>query len=126
MPNGFSPEQCSDERRRALRPEMRERLGVEAGEIALLLIANEWHRKGLGVLLRAMALVGDPRVRLLLVGKQAPTAYDGLILELGLQGIRFLLRLGDLRRLSARDTCAREGEYRHDEENCYKALTDSA
>ena len=84
VPNGFSPEQCSDERRRALRPEMRERLGVETGEIALLLIANEWHRKGLGVLLRAMALVGDPRVRLLLVGKQAPTAYDGLILELGL------------------------------------------
>jgi UDP-glucose:(heptosyl)LPS alpha-1,3-glucosyltransferase len=85
IPNGFSPVQCSDARRRALRPEMRDRLGVRADEVALLLIANEWHRKGLGVVLRAMARIGDPRVRLLLVGRRAPTAYQGLIEQLGLQ-----------------------------------------
>jgi UDP-glucose:(heptosyl)LPS alpha-1,3-glucosyltransferase len=85
IPNGFDPAQCSDARRHELRPEMRDRLGIRGEEIALLLIANEWHRKGLGVVLRAMDRIGDPRVRLLLVGRQAPTAYEGLIQQLGLQ-----------------------------------------
>ena len=85
IPNGFSPTQCSAARRRELRPTMRARLGIREDEIAILLVANEWHRKGLGVVVRAMARVGDPRVRLILVGRMAPTAYQGLIDQLGLR-----------------------------------------
>jgi UDP-glucose:(heptosyl)LPS alpha-1,3-glucosyltransferase len=85
VPNGFSPAQCSAPRRHALRPQMRDKLRIGTNEIAFVLIANEWHRKGLAVVLRAMARINDPRVRLLLVGRQAPSAYEGLIEELGLQ-----------------------------------------
>ncbi len=85
IPNGFAPAQCSPERRRTLRPAQRERLGLPSDDIVLLLIANEWHRKGLGVLLRAIARIADPRLRLLLVGRRAPTAYQRLINQLGLR-----------------------------------------
>jgi UDP-glucose:(heptosyl)LPS alpha-1,3-glucosyltransferase len=85
IPNGFSPSQCSAERRRELRPVWRERLGLSDSDIALLLVANEWHRKGLGTVLRAMDRVGDSRLQLLLVGRQEPTQYDGLIERLGLR-----------------------------------------
>jgi UDP-glucose:(heptosyl)LPS alpha-1,3-glucosyltransferase len=85
IPNGFSPSQCSEERRQKLRPIWRERLGLSSSDVALLLVANEWHRKGLGTILRAMDRVGDPRLQLLLVGRQPPTQYAGMIERLGLR-----------------------------------------
>jgi UDP-glucose:(heptosyl)LPS alpha-1,3-glucosyltransferase len=84
VPNGFDPSQCSPDRRQALRSAQRASLGLAPDEVALLLIANEYHRKGLAVLLEAMAQVGDSRVRLLLVGSVAPDAYRAQIAHLGL------------------------------------------
>jgi UDP-glucose:(heptosyl)LPS alpha-1,3-glucosyltransferase len=85
VPNGFSPAQCSEARRMSRRIEWRDRLGLLPGDVALLLVANEWHRKGLGVVLEAMARVKDSQLRLLLVGRRAPTAYEAQIARLGLQ-----------------------------------------
>lgn len=85
VPNGFSPEQCSPERRRTLRPEWRERLSLAEDDVALLMVANEWHRKGLGAVLEAMKLSADPRLKLVLVGRQEPTTYQSQMRRLGLR-----------------------------------------
>ncbi len=85
VPNGFDPGQCSPVRRADLRAAMRAQLDLSEGDVALLLVANEYHRKGLGVLLEAMAFLKEPRLRLLLVGKTAPAAYGARIRQLGLE-----------------------------------------
>lgn len=67
-PNGFSPTEFSPERRSARRAEMRAHLGLEPGQVALLFVANELERKGYPTLLDALRRLGDPNVRLLVVG----------------------------------------------------------
>ena len=86
IPNGYDPGQCSPERMAALRGPMRDRLGLAEDDIVALLVANEWHRKGLAALLEAVALVGDERVKVVLVGRLPPDAYRGRIEQLGLRG----------------------------------------
>lgn len=84
VPNGYSPEQCSAERAARLRPEMRTRIGLGPGDVALLLVANEWHRKGLNVLLDAVAALSADQIHVVLVGRMAPDAYREKIAALGL------------------------------------------
>ena len=86
VPNGFNPEQCSPERTARIRDVERAPLGVAPNDVLLLFVANEYQRKGLGVLLKAMAdpKIASPLLRLLLVGRVAPTAYAGEIRRLGL------------------------------------------
>jgi UDP-glucose:(heptosyl)LPS alpha-1,3-glucosyltransferase len=84
VPNGFSAEQCNPTRRAELRPRMRAELGLGKDDIALLLVANELHRKGFGQLLEATARLDDERVHILLVGRLAPTPYQPTIDGLGL------------------------------------------
>lgn len=86
IPNGFSPDQCSPERRGKLRSARRQQLALADDDIAMLMIANEWHRKGLATTLEAMKLHGDPRLRLILVGRQDPRSYEAQIDRLGLRG----------------------------------------
>jgi UDP-glucose:(heptosyl)LPS alpha-1,3-glucosyltransferase len=70
--NGFSPREFSAERRRALRDTVRGELGYDDGETVLVMVANEWQRKGLAVVLDAMEELSDPAIRLLLVGRTRP------------------------------------------------------
>lgn len=48
-----------------------------------LIIAQDYERKGLREAIRALAEAGEPRLRLLVVGKQDPSAYARLAAELG-------------------------------------------
>jgi UDP-glucose:(heptosyl)LPS alpha-1,3-glucosyltransferase len=84
VPNGFDPAVFNPVRRVDLRAESRRRLGMSPEEVSVLLVANEWHRKGLGPLLNAVASVSDPRLRIDLVGRLAPSAYAELASHLGL------------------------------------------
>lgn len=86
VPNGFDPEQCSPERSSELRDEVRGPLGLDPAQRALVFVANEYHRKGLGVLLRAMAdpAMADPGLRLILAGRMDPAAYRVEMDRLGL------------------------------------------
>jgi UDP-glucose:(heptosyl)LPS alpha-1,3-glucosyltransferase len=84
VPNGYDPAQCSAERSASLRDEMRAALGLRDHELTILLVANEWHRKGLAVLLEAIARQRDQDIQLLLVGRTGPGAYTGQIDRLGL------------------------------------------
>lgn len=54
-----------------------------AGWVNALIIAQDYERKGLREAIRALAITGDPRLRLLVVGKQDPAAYAALAKELG-------------------------------------------
>ncbi len=69
VPNGFSPEEFHPQKRVDQRTAMRARLGLEPEHIALLFVANELERKGYRTILKAMALLQRPELRLLVVGR---------------------------------------------------------
>ncbi|MBW3547428.1 MAG: glycosyltransferase family 4 protein [Actinobacteria bacterium] len=84
IPNGYAPEQCSPERSAKLRDQSRSEIGLGAGDVAILLVANEWHRKGLRVLLDAVASISGEPLHVVLVGRMPPDAHAGQIARLGL------------------------------------------
>lgn len=88
VPNGFDAGAFNLNRRRIDRDPVRAEIGARADDKVVLMVANEWHRKGLGVLLDAVARLADPRVRIDLVGKNPPTDYVRRATRLGL-GDRF-------------------------------------
>lgn len=84
VPNGFSPEEFSPERRGRHRPEVRRQLDIGPDNVVLLMVANELRRKGFGVLLEAVAQLGDPSVHILLVGRTPPSAFAKQVEHLGI------------------------------------------
>jgi UDP-glucose:(heptosyl)LPS alpha-1,3-glucosyltransferase len=82
--NGYDPVICDPRRRAALRRSRREQLQIADDAIVLLFVANELHRKGLGVLLDAVARAGDERLEIHIVGRTAPDDYLQQIESLGL------------------------------------------
>jgi UDP-glucose:(heptosyl)LPS alpha-1,3-glucosyltransferase len=84
VPNGFDGSVFNPQRRTTLRAEMRHTIGATETDVVVLIVANEWHRKGLGTLLEAVAAAGDPRLRLDLVGARTPNDYRPLAERLGL------------------------------------------
>lgn len=69
----------------------RERWGVPAGATVLLLMANEFHRKGLKPILEAMAELDRADVHLAVAGRGEPEPYRPLVSALGLESrVHFL------------------------------------
>jgi UDP-glucose:(heptosyl)LPS alpha-1,3-glucosyltransferase len=54
---------------------VRTRLGYQAGDRVILFVANEFRRKGLSTLIRALADLSHPSSKLLVVGKGNPWPY---------------------------------------------------
>lgn len=75
IPNGVSVERFHPgarlERRRAARAE----LGLSSEDFVLLLIGNDWVKKGLRALLQALAICENPNLRLLVVGNDDATLF---------------------------------------------------
>ncbi len=69
VPNGFSATEFNPQKRAQLRSAMREKLGLNPGHTALLLVANELPRKGYPTLLGAMRILNDKNLRLIVVGR---------------------------------------------------------
>ena len=84
IPNGYTAAQCSPERSVSLREGMRASIGLGADDVVVLLVANEWHRKGLDVLLEAVAAFPEVPLHVVLVGRMAPDAFRNKIDRLGL------------------------------------------
>jgi UDP-glucose:(heptosyl)LPS alpha-1,3-glucosyltransferase len=63
--------------------DIRRRFDISADRVVGLMIAQDYHRKGLAEAIAAMARVQDKRLALLVVGKQNPASYRKLAQKLG-------------------------------------------
>ncbi|MEY2633265.1 MAG: UDP-glucose:(heptosyl)LPS alpha,3-glucosyltransferase [Pseudomonadota bacterium] len=68
IPNGIDLERFSPAAVRPFRAEKRAALGLQDEDFAWVLVGNGFERKGVFRLLRALAMTGDPRQHLLVVG----------------------------------------------------------
>jgi len=84
--HGIDAVQFNPEARWRLRAGARANLGLTSKNFALLLIGNDWKKKGLGCLLEAAARLGDPAVRILVVGEDDPALFRKPIARLELDG----------------------------------------
>lgn len=76
IPNGFSPEEFSPERRNSRRELMRTKLGFRQDHVVLLFVANELERKGYRTLLTALQHLNNPRIRVLVVGRPSRSSVS--------------------------------------------------
>jgi len=79
------------DRRILLRPSSRASLNLSENDFALLLIGNGWKNKGLPCLLQSVGVLQDPRVVVLVAGKDNPVPYQAAIERNQLENrVRFL------------------------------------
>jgi UDP-glucose:(heptosyl)LPS alpha-1,3-glucosyltransferase len=84
--NTFNPQ-----RRRVLREEARRQIGLSSDRFALVLVGNDWHNKGVTVLVQALSQLRDRPIDLLLVSREDPALHLTMIREAGLDGrVHFL------------------------------------
>ena len=69
------------ERRALLRGEARRSLGIADDQFSLLLIGNDWRKKGLPTLLDSLAQLSDLPLRLLVVTRESDPALEVLVRE---------------------------------------------
>lgn len=71
-------------RRAALRDRARHELSLADERFALLMVGNDWHKKGIRVLLDAMQSLRDLPIDLLVVGREDPAPFRAMVLDKGL------------------------------------------
>jgi UDP-glucose:(heptosyl)LPS alpha-1,3-glucosyltransferase len=82
----FNPERCF-----SLRVASRAALGLGADRCAILLVGNDWRKKGLFTLIDALERLKDRRTILLVAGKDDEYPYQKRLRERGLEGkVRFV------------------------------------
>jgi len=90
IPNAVDTLRFTPEARIAKRDVSRQSFSYAEHDFVLLLIGNDWKKKGLDTLLKALALLPDLPLYLLVVGSDDPNFYRPLLDRLGLQDrIRF-------------------------------------
>jgi glycosyltransferase involved in cell wall biosynthesis len=77
--NGVDVQHFSSSRCRAMLSSAREQFGLSASDFTLLLIGNDWKKKGLDALLCALAEIRELPWKLIIVGNDERTAYENLI-----------------------------------------------
>jgi glycosyltransferase involved in cell wall biosynthesis len=66
-------------RRVALRGAAREKLEITQGELAVILVGNDWRNKGVPVLLEALEQLRELPIRLFVVSREDPSGYWDLV-----------------------------------------------
>ncbi|MGB7433995.1 MAG: glycosyltransferase family 4 protein [Candidatus Acidiferrum sp.] len=90
IPNAVDTSRFTPEARTAKRGRSRRALGFPDGDFVVLLIGNDWKKKGLAILLEALAMLKDLPVRALIVGREDPRTYKTLLDDFGLNDrVRF-------------------------------------
>jgi glycosyltransferase involved in cell wall biosynthesis len=84
--NGVDADFFSVTQRLARRASARQALGLAPEDFTLLLIGNDWKKKGLDGLLQALTLIGALPWRLLVVGSDARGPYEKIIRDNNLDG----------------------------------------
>ncbi len=86
LPNGYNPAEFHPGRRAELRDKVRAELGYGPSDRVLVFVANELERKGFFPLIRAVARLKDPSLRVLVAGRVSIEAHAGMLQSLGLAG----------------------------------------
>jgi glycosyltransferase involved in cell wall biosynthesis len=90
IPNAVDTLRFTPEARIAKRIGSRQALSYAESDFVVLLIGNDWKKKGLDTLLKALALLTELPLRLLVVGSDDPNFYRPLLERLALQNrVRF-------------------------------------
>jgi glycosyltransferase involved in cell wall biosynthesis len=84
--HGVDSGQFNPQRRLDLRMSARGELGLAEGAFAILFIGNDWRNRGLPCLLEAVAMMENPRARVLVVGTDSTAGYLECVEKLGLTG----------------------------------------
>jgi glycosyltransferase involved in cell wall biosynthesis len=90
IPNSVDTTRFSCSRRKELRISARDRFRVSSSDFALLLIGNDWKKKGLDCLLAASAACRELSLTLLVVGSDRRAEYEAMVGNLGLAEERVL------------------------------------
>jgi len=85
IPNAVDTLRFTSEARITKRVAARQSLSYQDSEFLLLLIGNDWKKKGLDALIEASALLKDLPLQILVVGADEPALYHLLIEKLGVQ-----------------------------------------
>lgn len=84
VPNGYDGRRFRAAERGEERSADRAKFGINEDQISILFAVNELHRKGFAVLLDAVSLVADSRLRIDIVGSASPEPYRRRIASLRL------------------------------------------
>jgi len=96
IPNAVDTVIFNSEARLARRSVSRQSLKLDDSDFVALLIGNDWKKKGLDQLLRALAIIEIP-IQLLVVGKDDPGLYGPALRQLRLDdSVRFLAPSADV------------------------------
>jgi len=96
IPNAVDTLIFNSEARLACRSVSRQSLKLDDRDFVALLIGNDWKKKGLDQLLRALAIIEIP-IQLLVVGKDDPELYRSVLRQLRLEDrVRFLAPSADV------------------------------
>jgi glycosyltransferase involved in cell wall biosynthesis len=91
LPPGIDHTAFNSAKRQDLRESARKTLNLADGQFTLLLIGNDWRKKGLGTLLESLRQLDDLPVSLLVVGRDDPGPFLSEIRATALDGrVRFL------------------------------------
>ena len=78
-------------RRAALRKGAREQLKLSEERLILLMVGNDWHKKGIRVLLDALMSLRALPIDLIVAGREEPAPFENMVRERSLEGrVRFL------------------------------------
>lgn len=102
MPNGYRPEEFNPGTTSHLRSAVRQELGYTASDKVLVFVANELERKGFGPLIKALDLLKNPQLKLLVVGRVDYSPYIGDLEKFGMRDrVNFIGSSSDVSRFYA-------------------------
>jgi UDP-glucose:(heptosyl)LPS alpha-1,3-glucosyltransferase len=97
IPNGVDLLRFPPGLRESRRLQVRTRLGLPENSLLLLFVGNEFHRKGLGEVIRALKLVSHRDAVLVVAGGDDARPYSRLAADLGIDSqVRFVGKIADM------------------------------
>ncbi|MGA2720664.1 MAG: hypothetical protein ABSF78_17010 [Candidatus Acidiferrales bacterium] len=91
---GLDPERFEPQKRQRMRSVARAQIGLAEDSFAVVLVGNDWLNKGVPVLLKALALLPDSPVKLLVVSREDSAPARAMASSLGVEGRVYFLPIG--------------------------------